>query len=828
MQTPGFVFKGQADDKHGMSMGGIGTGTLSLDRAGRFQDITVQNHMAGRLKPTPMQHFFAVYARSGNRGAGRLLQLTHPSGLPCIAGLTYHGHFPVTKIRYRDSGLPCDIALEAFSPFVPQDALASSLPLVFFDFRLQNQSRSVIQISVAASWQNDIAVEPFFRGQDPRGNINRRVKDRRFLGVLMATRNRVVAGSEYLLAGLAAPGVAWQAVSDWWQDSIHHGQFMPLLEAGDVSGHRGTHVLRPDDQPVLNWQSFLQTGKLPAEARPDDDYGPFSYHCPAAAVSGTVRLKPGEEKTVSFALAWFFPHNYGDRPHAHTCIGHQYARRFPGGTRDILVWTLPRREKLAERSRSWRELIDRSSLPPATRNLIVNLLYLIPRSSWWLKDGRFVEYESPSCINMQNGGDYWVHSWSAFFPDLTAGGFRNYAAFQRPSGELPIFLGVGEVDNPVFWKGTALPGFGLGVYWAWQMGGGGAGYLRDLYPVVKKAFRFMMRRDEDGDGVPDSHGIDQAFDTYPMYGAACYIASHCLAELAAVQAMAEFMGDAPFARWCRDMRRKTTATVEKKLWNGRYYRLYADPVTGRKSDACFLHQIEGQLFADILGLGRLYPEDHLKQALDAIWALDVKGCRYGARTAAMPDGRGDKTALNPQSNCFNLLSVGLLCGLSMRHGKYDEALKLIEKSAGLYLRMTRDPWYGQYLFDADSGKHFYGFHYPPLMGIWHVLLALTSVQVNHPERQLTLAPPRIPVRAPLFTTLLFGEAEFSRRPGRIELRLTNAAAQSAHIRQLEVRLPVPVAGLAGTRMLQPDAAGRYVFSHVRIAPHRDWRAFFVL
>ena len=68
-------------------------------------------------------------------------------------------------------------------------------------------------------------------------------------------------------------------------------------------------------------------------------------------MAGQVELAPGEEKEVRFALVWFFP-NHWDRPEskAAALLGHQYAVRFPQGTRDVARWAFPRRESLRQRS----------------------------------------------------------------------------------------------------------------------------------------------------------------------------------------------------------------------------------------------------------------------------------------------------------------------------------------------------------------------------------------------------------------------------------------------------------------------------------------------
>lgn len=504
----GFIYEDDASGKHGMPMGGLGTNTLNLDRTGKFQDITLQNNIAGSLKPTPVQNFFSVFVETGATGAGRLLQKDPASPLPGVEHVRYHGHFPFADLTYADPALPCKVTLRAFSPFVPFSPEESSLPLAFFRFTVENPTRDRMRATVAFSWQNDIAEHPFTKGKAPRGNLNLHAETEAWNGVLMSTRRPAMKGSEYLLAGLKTPCVAFSAVADWWRHTRR--SFAPNLAADAHPGMTGTHVMKQSGEPIRQWEHFLRSGQLPPETDQEDGYGMHTYHCPVGAVAGAVELAPGESRDVEFMLAWFFPQYYGDYGRALTWMGHQYARRFPGGTRDVATWSAPRRENLTIRSAAWRTLIDESSLPPTVRKLMVNLLYLIPRVTHWLEDGRFMTYESPSCVNMQTAN--WA-PWSALFPDLDASWCRSIAALQLPSGEFPVFLGVCECDNPVYWSGTALPGYASMACWSWQTSGR-SDLLTDFYPALKRYMNYMVQSDEDGDGIPELHGVDHGFDTW--------------------------------------------------------------------------------------------------------------------------------------------------------------------------------------------------------------------------------------------------------------------------------------------------------------------------
>jgi uncharacterized protein (DUF608 family) len=803
-EPSGITYEGGKGKELALALGGLGTSTLEIGRDGAIRGLHLQNDWWSD-QPTPPADFLAIHARTKSGAAvGRVLQLEAPGGFPSIGGLRYTGRFPFARIDFRDPVLPCQVALEAFSPFVPGDAAASSLPLVFFTFRLKNPGSEPLTATVAISWENDISAENFRGGWPATGNFNSLAGDRE-PAVLLATRMAELEGSQYLLACLPAEGVRYHAVADWRQRPP--GRWM------------GPNVkLAPGEDPIRAWQRFLDRGELPAESRYDDHLGRYSRHKPVAAVSGAVELGAGEEKEVRFALVWYFPCHWDRlRTHAKSFLGHQYAVRFPGGARDVSRWAFPQREVLRSRSLAWRSLIEESSLPPKCKALATEILYLLPRLSWWLADGTFVLHESINCPRMEATllDIYVAPVLAGLFPELHARALRTVAAAQLPSGEIPSTLGIMSVrqhEYRVFNPGDASV-FPISI--AWQMlWGGDRRFAADMYPVMKKVLQWGERElDIDRDGIPDVHGIDQGWDTFPMFGAAAYIADQWIAALLAGEKMAQRFGDAEFAAWCSTVRQKASATAENVLWNGNYYDLAHDPAAGTKSAICFADQFTyGTVAANILQLGEVHPRDRVRKSLGSIWRLNVKPAKYVCRMGSNADGTPADSSTHKeqrggasQSNCFTPVSTAPLAAAAIQHGLIDEGLALAEQTARLIVDDMQNPWAGQLLFDSNNGKWFYGTHYSDCLILWDVMHALLGAHVDALERSLELAPPRIPVKMPLFGKLFTGQVTFSVAGGRVELRLTNFSHEPAEIRSLSVRLPAGSA--SATRCQMKGAAG---------------------
>ncbi len=776
------VYQGEVNDKLGMAMGGLGTGTLEIDRAGRFQNILVQNNWNVKVKPVPFPDFMSVFAENESEKHGCLLQLTHPAErLSCIDKLQYSGSFPFTNIEYNDEKLPVDISMEAFSPFVPHDADSSSYPAIIFSFRIYNQGTKKVRASVAMSWQNDIAMEPFLNGIRPQGNINRLV-EAPVNGVLMETLNDQVKGSEYFLGTIPDLEDESNAVADWWQLK----EFRCVPDFVNANGDMFIHAAN-EDEAAKYWESFLETGTLPKQREKYDGLGKYSYHCPAGAVSDTIELQPGETKTVKFMLCWYFPHNI-DRSGLY--LGNKYNKRFPGGAIDVAKEIMDNHKVLRNRSRNLREMVLACSLPKKTKQYIMNTAYLLPRISWWTENNRFMYYEAIACTRIYAIclETYAAPGIAALFPEQHKQGLKNIPALQLESGEIPTTLGhYGSGNCPEYrvFSIVDVPNYVLSVYLnvLWYSG---REFANEMYDSVKRALQWGMTLDRDGDGVPDCNGINQAWDTWPMKGASAYVADLWLNALVAGQKIAKILDDSEFAEWCEKRHEKISETVENNLWNESYYDLFYNCLKEDRCETSFLQTFMGHELGKLCGLDWQHPEDRVKKTFDAIWKLNVETCKNCAVTGGTPSG-GDKNS--KQSNSFCAAAIAPMCAMAIRAGKVAPAFELFEECSGIIIEKIEEPWRGQLFFNADTCEWVYGFHYSDLFSIWHILHAIIGLSVNVTDNSITLSPPRIPAKGPVFTKLFYGIAEFIQADKEIILELTNKSESDSWIVNLTIHLP---------------------------------------
>jgi non-lysosomal glucosylceramidase len=161
-----------------MPLGGIGTGHVSICGDGslrQWQLSGTPNH-AGYVP----ESFFAIRASGVEPplNVARVLRCSVPGPSepapnvtdhilpydadppsrhwPQVESTEFEAAYPFARISYEDPGLPVTVALEAFTPFVPLDTAASSLPLASFSFTVTNRSEVFVHGWLLATLQNFI------------------------------------------------------------------------------------------------------------------------------------------------------------------------------------------------------------------------------------------------------------------------------------------------------------------------------------------------------------------------------------------------------------------------------------------------------------------------------------------------------------------------------------------------------------------------------------------------------------------------------------------------------------------------------------------------
>jgi uncharacterized protein (DUF608 family) len=345
----GRSFRGPKLKEIAFPLGGIGTGTISLNGRGALRDWEIFNRPnKGGLMPYT---FGAVRLAGGGlpKPAVRVLErellppYTGGSGLPwrMVSGLprfreaTFTGSYPFARIDFEDSRFPVQASLEAFNPMIPLETEESSLPVAVLQYSFTSRAKSKLDATVVfsalnlAGYDGSSAVggrrAPFFGS-----NLNEFRREADLAGIFMTSRK-------------------------YPESSPHFGSLALLTGAGD-------HSYRLEwEHPwwaELNvwWDELLEAGRFPnTPSKPSEDG--FSEY---ASLASHFTLQPGETRQVEFVLGWHFPNveNYW----AYNPAEKGYVFRNHYGARWKSAWEptaylLRNLAPLRERSRRYRDTL---------------------------------------------------------------------------------------------------------------------------------------------------------------------------------------------------------------------------------------------------------------------------------------------------------------------------------------------------------------------------------------------------------------------------------------------------------------------------------------
>ncbi len=147
-------------------------------------------------------------------------------------------------------------------------------------------------------------------------------------------------------------------------------------------------------------------------------------------------------------------------------------------------------------------------------------------------------------------------------------------------------------------------------------------FLKRNWTGVKKAMNYLIefdKNDDAYDGLLDGeqHNTLDA----EWFGKVHVLCSLYLSALRSGEEMAIEMGDKAFEKLCRDTFNMGSKNIEK-LYNGEYYVQLEDakhPDAIGVGKGVYIDQVYGQFWANQVGLGSLYDQDHIKSALNTIW-----------------------------------------------------------------------------------------------------------------------------------------------------------------------------------------------------------------
>ncbi|MFH1784385.1 MAG: GH116 family glycosyl hydrolase [bacterium] len=683
----------------GIPLGGIGAGKIEILPTGMLSFFSYQNNWRtplGDLKEGSYGNHFAIFCDSGERKICKLLQTAGVGKYPTVESILFKGSFPVANLKYQDSELPVEVSLEATSSFVPYLYKESAIPGAVFTFYIKNPSQKTVTVALMATGRNTSGSL-----NNNIGRYNEVFEDDEALGVTFYSTKPLAhdfaAGELSISAEKKSGDVSY--MGEW---NLKKQSFMTALTA-----------IRLDA-----WKYFSADGTLPntntkkvVEGQGEDL---------AAAVSVKCTLEAGQQKQIKFFYSWYAPNHYE---------GHIYEKWFKS-SREVGKFLRDNADSLREKTLAWHEIIDKSPVDGWLKDALKNNLYVMFSSSWWTRDDKFSLYEAPMICPLMGTLDvrfYGSIPVALLFPELDRRAILQFSQAQRDDGYLPHDLGWERLDlandgttSPPKWKDLNSK-FVLMAYrdYLWS---GNEFTVKDLYPSIKKAIRWLFTTDKNGDGLPDNEGADQTFDLWEFFDTNAYTSGLFLAALKAATKIAKLNDDEGFASECRQWFEKGQKSFEEQLWTGKFYKNCSG--SERRDISCTLSQLNGQWYAHMLGLGYIVNPERVKQALESIFELNVSKCQYGGLNSVLPDGTIDDSS--GHSRVIWPAMNYALCALAIYEDMADKGLEVAKKVWDNISLGVKNPWNQSDVVNATDGSYGFGDYYMRNMAIWAIYIALAS------------------------------------------------------------------------------------------------------
>ncbi|MDR2763474.1 MAG: hypothetical protein LBB90_00405 [Tannerella sp.] len=640
----GDAIKPETMTKKGMPLGGIGTGSLMYNISGSFGPFY--------MKPGVYEERFltqaAFHIREETKGKTTVHTLATEDVLPAWNRLKtgdadYKALFPKATFDYKT--FQSQISLLQFSPVIKDNYKETSYPVGMFLFKVKNTRQETVKLSFMFTFPNAtyIKVSDGDCGKNPlrpcrRGLFNRLVKDKSMTAVVMGARDTLNPMETQNTAWCIATSAKATYVECWDGDS--------------------------DGSAI--WDDFAKDGSLSNKKLCENSV------MPSGALCVSVRLKPGEETVVPFALSWYFPlTGFGEG----TVWKKRYTEYFPENQESTAAAAIA--EEGLKSYPQWLKQVDEWTRPIAEH----------PACPDWLKAGALNElyyqvfggsFWENGCVNKEKkyGNHEGQHIAGVMefihYPYLETFDVRHHTTGVTrdlwPEIEKDILLTYSDIiaattlgacthdmgspyDDPVnkpdryakdYKHGQEIipgrettpwseysPKFIQQVYMYWKQYKDDA-FLDDCWLSVVRSFHYQESTDKNNDGITEM--ISSEYVNNKLFNAVLWIGS-----LEALKEMAVYRKDKEMETLAEFQLSKARANSEKQFWNEQlgYYQ-YNETVPFLMADAFI-----GQRCADHFGLPPVLNEKRMASHFNQCFDRLVKPLRdYDG------DGVGDVGAAN--------------------------------------------------------------------------------------------------------------------------------------------------------------------------------------
>lgn len=706
-------------------LGGIGTGSIGLAGNGGLIDWEIFNkpskgsinsysHFAIKairenkttayvLNGDLTKDFMGQYEQSRvHSGYGLGPKAGRMCGFPHFKNVEFNGEFPMASLKFTDNGFPAEVTLNAFNPFIPNDAYNSSIPAAFFEIELENITDEKIKYQIAFSVGN-----PYLKSKNSASEKN---------GFKLITLSNAEVSSDNTDYGDLT--VATDCKNAYSQSYWYRGDWQDCI--------------------VMFWNEFSSGEKL--KERNYDTTG-IKDTC---TLTAELELMPNEKKKAKFILSWNCPNAYNywsesDDEKIRKPWKNYYATIFKDSS-DSAVYSLKNWDELYARTLKFKNALHGSSLPEAVIDAAAsNLAVLKSPTVLRLEDGSFYGWEgvtelAGSCEGTCQHVWNYAYALCFLFPELERS-IRDlefkYSTDENGKMGFRLMLPLGSEISAFRACVDGQMGAVIKCYREWKLSGDNK-WLKDNWENIKKVLEYAWSEknedawDRNKDGVLEGrqhHTLDAE-----LFGPSSWLQGMYLAALKAAADMGEFLGDTKKATEYNEIFKKGFEWTKNNLFNGKYFiqkidlsdKSLIDKFDAQKywnsesnqikyqiGEGSSIDQMLAQWHTDILGLGDIFDKKQISSALSEMmknnfkpsmrsvvnpWRIFSLNDEAGSVICVYPEG-AKKPAI-PISYCeetmtgFEYSFAGLLCS----QGKLDDGFKVVKAIRDRFDGEKRNPW----------------------------------------------------------------------------------------------------------------------------------------
>ncbi|NLV73710.1 MAG: hypothetical protein GXY52_03345 [Chloroflexi bacterium] len=669
---------------HGVPLGGLGTGFLCWDTDGRNSQCTLFNQLPN-ISALPVLGTIPFSLDVDGRTFA--LAVRGDDGSGDLTDLRYFGHFPLLDLSMQIEA-PIRIEIRAYGPFIPGDAVTSNTPAIVYQVTLTNLDTHPHRCTLRYD-----APEP------PK------------------------------------------AVTDT--------QTLELAEGWQGSSQR--HIWAQAN-PRMGAQALEHELALAAR------HGSVSS-CGAQLQSElSIELAADEASEETIILVWYQPSLRDSWNRAERL---RYADRFVDA-KTVLTAAIAGHTSWLERIIAWQSAIyARDELSPELREALVNSFYATCKNSHWITrsrpddwfgdDGLFLLNESyTTCPLSETLPCHYLGSLPTlfFFPELERTTLEAYRHYQLASGEIPFSLDRGFGARAPNYQTQHTNGINeyIELVYRYYLRTGDEEFLREFYPSVLAAGRYVEFLDNNGDGMVEEHPhalpgefwpANVPWDLWPQHGTSVYTGLKSLSAAAALAAMAERQGNAHNAEHWRARLARGQARAQE-LWNGRWFNLQLD-ADGISDSTCLSAQLTGEWAAALYGLERLLPPEQAASALQAVAELCSGKSPYGLVLAVTADGApvysNQGIVCDFARDVWPMVNFIYAATCQFLGAAKAEGLAAVQDVLGtLFHQANAMPWGWPCNINAHDGWIGHGHDYNDPQAIWSLPLAIAGLTLAEAEQ----------------------------------------------------------------------------------------------